>query len=211
MLEREIKLRFDSVETARQLILSPTVGASPLRRRRLQQDSLLDSEDRSLYQSGSALRVRSEDGSSVLTFKGPVHPGPMKVREEHETTVADGAKLLKILEGLGLRVWFRYEKHREEFKAPGVVIAIDETPIGVFVELEGSEADIHHAAAALGKTPQDYITSSYRALFLAHCEAGGVGAGDMVFGASGASGASRASGAASRASEASEAESGGAG
>ena len=59
---------------------------------------------------------------------------------------------------MGLRVWFRYEKYREEFKAPGVVIAIDETPIGVFVEIEGSEADIHRAAAALGKTPQDYLT-----------------------------------------------------
>jgi adenylate cyclase class 2 len=187
-VEREIKLRFQSVEAARQLILSPAIGGAPLRSRRLQQDALLDTEDRSLSQRGSAIRVRNEAGSSVLTFKGPVQPGQMKVREEYETAVDDGAALLKILARLGLQVWFRYEKHREEFTAPGVVIAIDETPIGVFVELEGSEAEITRAATALGKTSQDYLTASYRALFLADCQARGCEATDMLF----APGASRA-------------------
>ena len=61
-------------------------------------------------------------------------------------------------------------------------IAIDETPIGVFVEIEGSEEHIHHAAAALGKTAADYLTASYRALYAEHCNARGVEPGDMVFG-----------------------------
>ena len=62
--------------------------------------------------------------------------------------------------------WFRYEKYREEFSAHDVVIAIDETPVGTFVEIEGGEAAIHQTAAALGRTPDDYITDSYRFLFL---------------------------------------------
>src|SRR5690606_6615811 len=110
-----------------------------------------------------------ENGKSLLTFKGPVQPGPMKLRDEIETAVADGAALLAILGELGLRVWFRYEKYREEFAVGDVVIAIDETPIGVFVEIEGSEAHIDQTAAALGRTRADYITASYRALFLEHC------------------------------------------
>jgi adenylate cyclase, class 2 len=180
-LEREVKLRFESADVARQRILSPAVGATPLRGRRLQEDSLLDTQDNQLFQRRSALRVRSENGKSVLTFKGPVQPSVMKLREEHETIVADGEALLTILSELGWRVWFRYEKYREEFAAEDVVIAIDETPIGVFVEIEGSEDHIHRAATALGKAPTDYVTSSYRSLYLDHCRARGVDPSDMLF------------------------------
>jgi adenylate cyclase class 2 len=182
MLEREIKLRFESADLARQRILSPEVGATPLRGRRLQEDCLLDTADNQLFQRRSALRMRSENGKSLLTFKGPVQPSAMKVREEYETVVADGAELLTILGELGLRVWFRYEKYREEFSAEDIVIAIDETPIGVFVEIEGSEAHIQRAAQALRRTPGDYVTASYRSLYLEHCRTHGLPPADMLFG-----------------------------
>ena len=43
-------------------------------------------------------------------------PGAVKIREELETVVADGAERCStILEELGLHAWFRYEKYREEF------------------------------------------------------------------------------------------------
>ena len=179
-LEREIKLRFDSAEEARTRILA--FGATPLHGRRLQEDALLDTEDEMLRRERATLRVRCEGGGkSRLTFKGPAAPGLMKIREEYETVVADGAALLTILESLGLHVWFRYEKYREEFSADDVVIAIDETPVGVFVEIEGGENAIHGAAWALGKTPADYITDSYRFLFLQHRDANGLAGSDMVF------------------------------
>ena len=180
-LEREVKLRFDSADLARQRILSPAIGATPLRGRRLQEDSLLDTSDNQLFQRRSALRVRIENGKSLLTFKGPVQPSVVKVREEHETVVGDGEVLMEILHELGWRVWFRYQKFREEFAAEDVVIAIDETPIGVYVEIEGSEDHIRRAAAALGKTPKDYVTSSYRSLYLEFCHERGVEPGDMLF------------------------------
>ena len=180
-LEREIKLRFDSAEDARERILS--IGATPLRGRRLQEDTLLDAEDDRLYQRRCVLRVRSENQRSVLTFKGPIHPGAMKVREEHETVASDGDTLLVILQELGFRDWFRYEKYREEFAAEDVVIAIDETPVGIFVEIEGGEEHIHQTAAALGKTEDDYVTDSYRTLFLEYVRAHGLSARDMTFAA----------------------------
>ena len=127
------------------------------------------------------MRVRHEGGHSLLTFKGPPQPGPMKLREEHETIVGDGQVLMTILQALGLRIWFRYEKYREEFVAEDVVIAIDETPVGVFVEIEGSEEHIGRTALALGRGPADYITDSYRTLFVAHREQCGANDEDMVF------------------------------
>jgi adenylate cyclase, class 2 len=178
-LEREIKLRFESAAEARDRILS--IGATPLRGRRLQEDCLLDTADDRLYRRRCVLRVRSENGKSLLTFKGPVQPGLMKIRQEHETVVADGDTLLTILHELGLRIWFRYEKYREEFSAEDVIIAIDETPVGTFVEVEGGEEHIHRTAAALGKSPDDYLTDSYRTLFVHHCREHGLDASDMTF------------------------------
>ena len=178
-LEREIKLRFENAQQARERILA--IGATPLRGRRLQEDCLLDSADDQLYRRRCVLRVRNENGKSLLTFKGPIQAGVMKIREEHETVVADGDTLLTILHELGLRVWFRYEKYREEFCASDVVIAIDETPVGTFVEIEGGEDRINQTAAALGKGPADYITDSYRTLFVRHCNEHGLDEGDMIF------------------------------
>ena len=61
--------------------------------------------------------------------------------------------LQKILEELGLHVWFRYEKYREEFSADDVVIAVDETPVGMFVEIEGGEDAIHETARGARQAP----------------------------------------------------------
>ena len=178
-LEREIKLRFDSADEAREKILA--LGATPLLGRRLQEDCLFDTEDERLRLQRSTLRVRSEGGKALLTFKGPVQPGLMKIREELETVVGDGALLLRVLKELGLHVWFRYEKYREEFAYEDVIIAIDETPVGTFVEIEGSEHGISAAAESLGRSTSDYIVDSYRGLFLQHREAFGFDGHDMVF------------------------------
>ena len=136
-LEREIKLRFDSADEAR--VRVQAMGATPLRCRRLQEDSLLDTPDGYLRNRRAALRVRHECGHSLLTFKGPPQAGPMKLREEHET------------------------------------------PVGVFVEIEGGEEDIGRTASALGRSASDYITDSYRTLFEAHREQCGAKDEDMVF------------------------------
>jgi adenylate cyclase class 2 len=156
-------------------------GVTPLLGRRLQEDALLDSDDEALRRRRCVLRVRMENGKSRLTFKGPVQPGIMKIREELETVVGDGDLLLRVLKELGLHVWFRYEKYREEFAREDVIVAIDETPVGVYVEIEGSEAGIASMAAALGRQESDYIQDSYRGLFLQQRAAFGITGQDMVF------------------------------
>lgn len=178
-VEREVKLCFTSIDEARGAVAA--LEAAPLRGRRLQADALLDAADGALGARGVTLRIRSEAGVSRVTFKGPVQPSMMKVREEIETEVGDGGVLFRIFEELGLRVWFRYEKYREEYAGPDVIIAIDDTPVGVYIELEGSETAITGAAAALGRTPADYIVESYRGLFLQHRARLGLTGPDMVF------------------------------
>lgn len=178
-IEREIKLRYDSVESARAAVLA--AGATPLLGRRLQEDALLDSEDESLRRRRCVLRVRLENGKSRITFKGPVQPSIMKLRDEFETIVGDGMLLLRIFEELGFHVWFRYEKYREEYGQEDVIVALDETPVGVFVEIEGSEQGISTMARALGRRPNDYVLDSYRGLFLKYRDEYGLTGTDMVF------------------------------
>ena len=72
-------------------------GATPLLGRRLQEDALLDTEDEPLRRRRCVLRVRVENGKSRVTFKGPVQPSTMKLREEVETFVGDGEVLLRDL------------------------------------------------------------------------------------------------------------------
>jgi adenylate cyclase class 2 len=178
-LEREIKLSFATPDAARAAVTA--AGAQPCRERRLQDDYLLDTADEMLRRQQSALRVRMESGRSLLTFKGPVQPSTMKLRKELETAVGDGQLMIRLLEEIGFRVWFRYQKYREEYVLADVVIAIDETPVGTYVEIEGGERGIETATGALGRGPSDYLLDSYRGLFVRHCEARGLPVTDMVF------------------------------
>jgi adenylate cyclase class 2 len=179
ILEREIKLRFENAEAARVAILA--TGATQVRGRRLQEDCLLDTADETLHRRRCVLRLRVESGKSILTFKGPVQPSAMKLREELETIVGDGPTMLRILEELGFTVWFRYQKYREEFALDDVIVAVDETPAGVFVEIEGGDRGITEMAESLGRGSSDYLRDSYRWLWVLDCQQRGVPVSDMLF------------------------------
>src|SRR5580765_1687773 len=101
-VEREVKLRFGSVDAAREAI--EAAGATPMLGRRLQEDALLDDEEETLRRRGCALRIRCENGKSRITFKGPMQASAMKLRDEFETVVGDGVLLLRIFEELGFHV-----------------------------------------------------------------------------------------------------------
>jgi len=109
--EREIKLRFDNVESARAAILA--TGATPLRSRRLQEDCLLDNAEEDLRRQRCVLRIRVESGRSLLTFKGPVQPSAMKLREELETVVGDGSLVVRVLEKFSGHAFSMYSRGHE--------------------------------------------------------------------------------------------------
>jgi len=182
LVEREIKLAFESPGDARAAIFAS--GAAPFRARRLQDDTLYDTPTASLRDGGRVLRLRADGAQAAITLKGPATATTMKVRDEHETAVQDLDVMRRVFAEIGLEPWFRYQKYREEFTAPGVTIALDETPVGTFVEIEGTEAGILATAAALGRSPSEFVLDSYRALFAARAAMLGLTGRDMVFPAS---------------------------
>ncbi len=162
MIEQEVKLRFDDYEAARQAVV--TAGGRLVRSERPQDDRYLDTTDDRLSRGRCALRMRREPGVTTITFKGPRQGGPVKSREEIETTVADADTMEAIFGRLGFAEWWRNVKHREDYLIGEARVFIDRTRVGVFVEIEGTPRTIADTAAALGRSPADYILDSYHTL-----------------------------------------------
>ena len=174
-IETEIKIRVASTEAAHDALAR--IGAQVKRARHIEDNLLFDFEGRVLRGRGHVLRLRETPSGAVLTFKGPYRlDDGLKSREEIEAGSADGSALRAILNRLGFVPVFRYQKYREAFSWEGQEIDLDETPIGIFLEIEGDPEGIHAAATALGFNPSDYLTDSYAALFRAEGKTG-----DMLF------------------------------
>jgi adenylate cyclase class 2 len=184
LLEREVKLVFPTTAEAREAVLA--AGAVLSAARRLQDDSLYDLPDETLRKKGCVVRIRIErwtdrPDTATLTVKGPVQSSRMKLREEHETRVENVEALTRVFDALGMRVWFRYQKYREEYSTPGLVAAIDETPVGTYVELEGDEDAIVAMTTALDRSPADFMVDSYYRLFMKRREELGLAGPYMLF------------------------------
>jgi adenylate cyclase class 2 len=139
----------------------------------------------------------------LLTFKGPVKSAVdvknestrrdgygqnHKVREEIELEVGDAKTLGTIFARMGMRESFHYEKYRTTFRMPesarwakGLLIELDETPIGTFVELEGPAAAIDRAARLLGFSKDEYVLTNYLRLHAEEYVRRGEKVSDMVF------------------------------
>ena len=179
--ETEIKLRAANVSSARRLLRSD--GFLVSKSRVFEANVVFDTEEAALRSSGRLLRIRKCRGESILTYKGPAEIERHKSREELEVTVSIADQLATIFERLGFLPRFRYEKYRTELQRPNErgVAMIDETPIGVYIELEGAPRWIDRTAARLGFAEKDYITDSYGRLYLEWCARVGREPSHMVF------------------------------
>ena len=141
-------------------------GASQKSDEHAEVDDLYDDRERRLSASGRALRLRRAAGRTILTYKGPARfQAGAKIREEREVGVDDPDEAAAILERLGFERRFRYEKRREEWMWEGCVIALDATPIGTFVEIEGDPAAIRQLVTRLGLDAAEAIPYSYAELY----------------------------------------------
>ena len=162
--EIEVKLPCADLAQARAKISG--AGGRMLAALHFESNDLFDDERGSLASAGCALRLRRTEKEALLTFKGPARfESGVKVRREHETEVSDASQTEEILAGLGLARRFRYEKRREEWELEGCVIALDETPLGSFVEVEGEPPAIRRVVALLGLDFASAIPYTYAKLY----------------------------------------------
>jgi adenylate cyclase class 2 len=181
--EVEVKLAMASADSARALLRRE--GFRVLRKRVFESNAVFDTVDAALRSSGRLLRIRSAGDKVTLTYKGVAKPGRHKIREEIETGLTSEAAGAAIFKSLGYLPLFRYEKYRTEYREGerGGIAMLDETPIGVYLELEGSPTWIDTTARRLGFRRSDYITDSYGRLYFLWCERRGEHPTHMVFSA----------------------------
>jgi adenylate cyclase, class 2 len=151
----------------------------------LEQNTLYDTPESDFRSRGRLLRLRIETPApsklvpggvkrAILTSKAPVPASRRrrpryKEKLEREIAVQSPGRWPAALRAIGLRPGFRYEKYRTTFHLPDIHLDLDETPVGVFLELEGSPRSIDRVARALGFAPGAYITGTYWDLYAADC------------------------------------------
>jgi adenylate cyclase class 2 len=207
--EIEIKLRVPDVAALRNRLKH--IRAREISPRTYESNTLYDTPKKDLRRRGQLIRIRiqqlgpsfgkkrlNENAAAVLTYKGPspsshgaLKAGKrskirryFKIRDEAEVSVYGPDELARILRALGLHPVFRYEKFRTTYALPGIFglkIELDETPVGIYLELEGPVAGIDRSARLLGYGRRDYWKETYGSLYLADCRRSGRKPGDMLF------------------------------
>ena len=145
----------------------------------------------------------------VLTTKSPVpdqheragasqsegqHKGRYKEKMEREVVLNDILRRPKrtnrtlrdrgwpfALGVLGFRLRFRYEKFRTSYVFQEARLELDETPVGVYLEIEGTPVAIDQATKSLGFGPGDYIRANYYQLYEADSRRRGRPVRHMLF------------------------------
>ena len=173
-IETEVKIKIDAVEPVKQRLLE--IKAELYKKRALEQDVFFDNK-RKLEKSDQLLRLRD---NILLTYKGPKTLKQMKVRQEIEVMIDNKNNLVQIFEKLGYIPSGKKEKYRESYVFGMTKICVDETPMGNFIEIEGTKKSVITAAEKLGFSKKQFIAKTYNALWDEHAGKNKI-KGDMVF------------------------------
>lgn len=162
--EIEVKFIVDDAAALRQRILG--LEATLHHPRTYEDNWCFDTPDQRFQQEDRLLRLR-RDHRNLLTYKEPplTEETEFKVRQEYEVEVSDFDQARALVEKLGFAPSLRYEKYRETFRYGETEILLDETPLGAFVEIEGSRESIDALSKQLNLNDDNRITSSYGDIF----------------------------------------------
>ncbi len=170
MLEIEVKARADH-QKAKELLSE--IGAKPIGVQH-QRDTYYNAPHRNFENTDEALRIRSVNGRSVMTYKGKKLDSVSKTREEFETQV-DGGNTRSILLALGFHESGVVSKSREIFKYKDMIICLDNVQgIGEFIEvekmsdsgIESNREQIFRLLEKFGIEEKDSIRKSYLEMVL---------------------------------------------
>ncbi len=185
--ETEVKLRVKNLRQIKQRLRK--CGFVAVIPRHFERNVIFDLPDRRLTRAGHLLRLRWARKEATLTFKGMAQRSARsKTRFELEARVPNGEALAAVFLRAGFQEVFRYEKFRTVYrrhlrrnKFERGSVMFDETPLGAYLELEGSQAWIDRTAHELGFGFAEYITASYGDLYRERCRARRWRSNEMTF------------------------------
>lgn len=185
MQAAEIELKFSVTDVRALRSAADTLGFQLVTERTFESNVLYDSPDRQLRNRRQILRLRRYGERCTVTHKRQADGGDgdlrYKTRIETESAVEDCDALAEIFTQLGYGPVFRYEKFRTEWEMDEGHLVLDETPIGIWAELEGPPAWIDRMLEELCIAPELRTTESYGKLFLRWREETGSPAENLTF------------------------------
>jgi len=97
-----------------------------------------------------ALRLRTENDLTMITYKGPKLDEETKTREEFEVSVANRANMASILDRLGFKPVIRISKRRHVYGLKGIAVCFDSVAeLGDFIELEVDSENVEQGKQAI--------------------------------------------------------------
>jgi adenylate cyclase class 2 len=192
--EIEIKLR---VQNLAALVADLRRIGARSHGRVFERNTLYDTAQANFRERRCLLRLRTEVPApsrlsrggahhAVITWKAPIQSAARsryKQKLEQEVPITRASHWPQFLAALGLRATFRYEKYRTMYRFGALHIDLDETPVGVFLELEGDPRAIDRMARRLGFGPRDYSRATYWDLYVSECRRLGRVPRNMLFSA----------------------------
>ena len=139
-LEIEIKAYCDDLEKVKHLITM--LGAVYIKTAK-ETDQYFNHPEKDFGKTDEALRIRTVNNDSVLTYKGPKISSKSKARIEKEIDVSDETTSREILLLLGFKDSGTIMKNRDYYQLDNITICLDDVEgLGAFVELEQIGDDI---------------------------------------------------------------------
>jgi adenylate cyclase, class 2 len=164
-MPQEIEVKFPLRDRAELLRKIQDAGGSRLYPETFEDNIVLDRRGE-LKTKGALLRVRKFGKYSLITFKGPMSiDGGIKSREEVQTGVESFELAIELLDSLGFKPVFRYQKFREVWRIREAEVVLDRTPIGEFFEIEGAIDRIRSVSSELGMNMDQAIRQTYADLY----------------------------------------------
>ena len=168
-IETEIKIKIHNLQKISEKL--KLLGFHIKINRSFEDNWIFDSPNQDLSRRHWLLRIRTFNNRAWITLKTPSeNSNQFKVREELETEIGEPSIGKEILHRFGIKPSFHYQKFRTDFTHSNyseheLTVTLDETPIGNFLEIEGSSINICSLAAQLGYETPAFIVKSYMKLY----------------------------------------------
>lgn len=165
-IEIEKKYRLSKKQREEVLQRLPEIGAKRTGKE-FEVNTLYTGND--LEMGRAVLRLRRVGKRGILTYKErfPTR-SDIKHQREDETRVDNPDAMELILDALGFKPALVYEKRRETWTLQKTEIVIDELPFGLFMEIEGTEANIRNIESKLAIKRLRAEPATYPKLTLKH-------------------------------------------
>ncbi len=190
MQSSEIEVKLPVADPADLQSRLPGLGFHLETPRTFEHNTLYDTPTRDLRARHQILRLRKYGDLCVLTHKrmpDGADDALYKVRIETETLVGDCDAMAEVFHQLGYTPAFVYEKFRTEWSQAlggshvSAHLVVDETPIGIWAELEGPTDWIDRTLDQLGIDRSTCLTDSYGTLFNKWKQSSGSSAANLTF------------------------------